>query len=394
MKKVIYITCHYQSPIYFPPKDMYPNFFTYGWGTRLGRMFKKFNSDWEVEIWRLDSSISIYMETIIDDIKIRLFPAKGNRHIGLYSRNFTKELKRQEESTIINIQNIHSAIFYQILFFAPKKLKIVGQHHGDWSPFFLIKRDKGLKKLRAYVYAIVELFLINRVTHFFIIDKDHVKYLKRSYKKGTENIAIQPVGIDINKYNFIPKEEACKILSLDSSKKYIFYLGAYYDLKEVDRLCDVYSKVKKEYPNVQLIVAGGRPTDQYYINLINCGAIDFGRILNTEVYKYYSVADVYVSMAFREDNFGGVGIAMLESMACNTPVVCKSLKNIPGNLRDHFGKMPNNEEEMVNDILHVLNNKDKYINCRNFIGDLYDYSVIQKNTAEVYNQILDITNSN
>ena len=104
--------------------------------------------------------------------------------------------------------------------------------------------------------------------------------------------------------------------------------------------------------------------------------------------QYYSAADVYVCMAFLPDYFGGIGLAMLEAMACGTPVVCKSLENIPENIRQYVGKMPSDENEMIKDILDILNKGENFSGCGRYVEELYDYSIIQKNTALIYTNLL------
>ena len=93
-------------------------------------------------------------------------------------------------------------------------------------------------------------------------------------------------------------------------------------------------------------------------------------------------------MAFREDYFGGAGIAPLESIACNTPVVSKSLQNIPKHIRSKVGRMPLNENEMVKDILYVLDHPEEFKSCRNILFKFFDYSVVQKYTSEIYSKLV------
>ncbi|MBN2396651.1 MAG: glycosyltransferase family 4 protein [Candidatus Atribacteria bacterium] len=388
MQKVIYLAEHTRNTGYYPPHDMYPNFFTYPFAGRMGRIFKKYYPEWSVEVWRIDSSIDKFMESVIDDVKFKIYPAKGNRHIGIYSLAFIKDLVNLVPNTIINIQNIHTFFFYQVLAIAPKSVYITAQHHGDRSPYFGIKNYKGLKRVKAYIFLILEKLVINNISHFFLIDIEQIPYIKKSLKEIDGKYSITPIGIDFSNIKQLPRNEACKLLNIDPQKKYMFYLGKYYDLKQVDQLCHIYEQIKTINPDIKLLVAGGSPKDKFYSNIKACGAIDFGPVLNSEVYKLYSAADVYVSMAFREDNFGGVGLAMIEAMACNKPVVCKSLKNMPPKLRAKVGRMPMNENEMVENIFYVLEHKDQYKNGRKIVESLYDYSAIQEKTSRIYNQLL------
>ena len=386
--KVIYIQQFIKGSGYLPPENMYPNFFTYGFGGRLGRIFRKYNPTWTVEVWRLDSSVDKYMETDFEGVHFKIFPAGGSSKIGIYSYKFIMALRNLPKNTILNVQNIHDSLLYQVLLFSPSHLIIAAQHHGDNHPYFKLKNSKGFKRIKAGINYIIEKVLLKKVSYFFIIDVDHVYFLARTVRNLPGKYSIQPLGIDFSMYRKIPREEACRELGLDPGKKYLFYLGQYFNIKEVDRLCEVYRKVKQEHPEVQMFVAGGGPSDMYYNNIKECGAIDFGKIPNNELSRYYSAADVYVCLTFRPDYFGGIGLAMLEAMACGTPVVCKSLENIPEKIRQYVGKLPLDENEMIRDILDVLRNRESYSDCKKYVEGLYDYSVIQENTSRIYSKLL------
>lgn len=389
MKKVVYIQQYIKNSAYHPPKDLYPEFFTYGFAGRLGRIFNKYNKDYDVEVWRLDSSVTEYMEALIDGIPFRIFPAKGNKVIGIYSYKFLRQLHSLPEFTIVNVQNFHSLLTYHILLFAPRKIIVTAQHHGEWSPYFRITWIKGFRKLYSYLLLLIEKFLVHKIGHIFVIDKRAISYLK--YKKYLENrVSFSSSGVDFSSWNRIDKKQARLSLSLDPDKKYLFYLGKYYEYKAVDRLCEIYKKIKRSFPEIQLFVAGGSKSDIYFENIGECGAIDFKFVPNNELPKYFSAADVYVCVSHLPDWFGGIGVAMLESLACSTPVVSNSLNQIADvSLINQIGRSPNSDDEMLNDILYVLNNTHEYQNCREIVKKFYDYEQIQKRTRAVYEQLLD-----
>jgi glycosyltransferase involved in cell wall biosynthesis len=389
-KTVIYIQQYIKGSGYWPSKKELPgNYFTYGFGARSAREFKKYNPEFNVECWRLDSSEKEYCENRIENVDFKIYPAFGNSRAGLYSIKFIKKLRSIKEDIILNVQGIHKPLLYHILLFKKKNIIVTAQHHGEFSPYFNIKYKYLLKKILSVFYLIFEKLFINRVDFFFLIDANHIQYLKKTYKNlNKDNYILQPVGIDTNSFYPLNKSEAKTMLGLDKNKKYLFYLGAYYPFKEVDKLVKIYENVKKKYSNVQLIAAGGSKKDIYYKDIINCGAKELGIILNSELYKYYSAADIYVCCSFRYDYFGGIGIAMLESLACNTPVVSKSLENMPEKKRIVCGKTPGNETEMAEDIIEVLNSPENYSNTHEVVKSLYDYSVIQKNTRICYDKLL------
>ncbi len=388
-KTVIYIHQYIKGTGYRPPKEMFPNCFTFGWGGRSAREFKKYNPEYNVECWRLDSGEKKYSEKRIENVDFKIYPSLGNVHIGIYSIRFIKHLLSIKEKVIFNVQGIHKPLLYHLLLFKKKNFIIAAQHHGEFTPYFNIKYGRLLKKIKSVGYLILEKLLIKKVDFFFLIEINHIQYLKKTYKKLKEdNYTLQPVGIDTSTFFPMNKAEAKNMLGLDNGKKYLFYVGAYYQYKEVDKLVKIYENVKKKYPNVQLIVAGGSKKDIYYKDIIDCGAIELGTILNTDLYKYYSAADIYVCCSFRYDYFGGLGISMIEALACNTPVVSKSLVNIPVEKRLQCGKAPGNETEMTEDIIEVLNTPGNYNNTREVVEALYDYSAIQKNARICYDELI------
>lgn len=387
--RIIYIQQYIKNSGYHPPKELYPNFYTYGFGGRLGRIFKKYNPDFDVEIWRLDSSVKEYEEITIENVLFKIFPAKGNKRIGIFSLKFLNQLRSLPENTILNIQNLHTFLTYHILFFAPKRLILTAHHHGDWSPYFKIEWYNGFKKVYAYFLCLLEKMLMNRMNHITIIDGREYIYIKKCFNNADSGIRISNTGIDFTSWKKLHKKEARKELGLEINKKYMFYLGQYYELKDVDKLCEIYKKIKQIYPELKFITAGGTPNDKYYKNVIECGAIDFGRVLNEDLYKFYSAADVYVCISHRPDWFGGIGVAMLESLACGTPVVSNSLNQLP-NLNEVklLGMAPNNDEEMMEHILYVIKHPNEFSECRNIVQKYYDYKYIQLDTREIYEQLL------
>ena len=109
--------------------------------------------------------------------------------------------------------------------------------------------------------------------------------------------------------------------------------------------------------------------------LSSSGAKIIGRVLNIELYKYYSAADVYVLMALRKDYFGGPGIAPLESLACNTPVVSFSLINYLGDNVEEIGEVPETEEQYRDAIIKVLDYPGRYKNMRESVRKFYSLEV-------------------
>ena len=97
------------------------------------------------------------------------------------------------------------------------------------------------------------------------------------------------------------KEEACQALNLNPENQYMLFFGLVRAYKGLDLLLDAFGKVKDQFPNLQLIVAGEFYEDeekyraQLYFNKLNDRVIihnDF--IADADLCKYFGAADLIV----------------------------------------------------------------------------------------------------
>ena len=117
------------------------------------------------------------------------------------------------------------------------------------------------------------------------------------------------------------------------------------------------------------------------------GALLLGRILNKDLYKYYSASDVYVMYSLRDDYFGGTGIAPLESLACNTPVVSNAMRNYIGDNVEEIAEVPDTLGDYRKAILKVLDNPGKYRNMRESILKYYSFESVFLRTKDILEEI-------
>ena len=198
-------------------------------------------------------------------------------------------------------------------------------------------------------------------------------------------------GLDVNRFRNIPRSEARNDLKLEESKKYILYVGKLYKYKQVDKLIEIWLRIRKHLPETELLIVGneekGKWGEEFYDFAEKSGARIIGRVLNIDLFKYYCAADVYVLLNLRKDYFGGTGIAPLESLACNTPVVTNSLKNYLGNNADELGEVPENETEYEEAILRVLDNPGKYKNMRESVVKYYSLEAVSARMEKVFKSL-------
>jgi glycosyltransferase involved in cell wall biosynthesis len=145
-------------------------------------------------------------------------------------------------------------------------------------------------------------------------------------------------------------------------------------------------EIKKDRPGTELVIIGNKPNDpweEFHDMAERSGAMLLGRILNKDLYKYYSAADVYVLYALRDDFFGGSGIAPLESLACNTPVISNAMRNYIGDNVEELAEVPDTIEGHKEAIIKVLDCPEKYKNMRESILKHYSYESVFVRTKSI-----------
>jgi glycosyltransferase involved in cell wall biosynthesis len=392
MKPKIVVLCFNYEPSQFPKDaDSENRFFTYGFGGTFGRLFKKFIPGYDVEAWRVDGYCKEkYYEKDIDDIKYKVYRSLNINKLGYFSYRFLKDLKAKykNENPIFFVVHTHNWQTYQIAWLL-KGAKIITTHHGDWSPFFLTGYTSGLRKIKAMLGKAAEKMTFKNISYFLICDFNQVKYVQKAAPKMKYEIFT--MGLDIHRFKFIPRADARTELGLEQDKKYILYVGKLYKYKQVDRLIEIWLDIKKDIPETELLIVGNETPDkwgeEYYDLAVNSGAKVIGRVLNTELYKYYCASDVYVLMALRDDYFGGTGIAPLESLSCNTPVVSTSMTNYLGDNISEIGEVPKNEKEYKDAIIKVLKNPEQYKNMRSSIDKFYSWESVSKRLDALFRKI-------
>jgi len=195
--------------------------------------------------------------------------------------------------------------------------------------------------------------------------------------------------VNLDSFKVISKSEARKKLGWDENKKYIIYVGMLYDGKQADSMIRMWLEMKKDMPELELVVIGNSKDDEFNDMAVKSGVTLLGRILNIHLYLYYAASDLYVLLSLRDDYFGGIGIAPLECLACGTPVVANSLMSYIGDNLHELGEAPSSIEEYKSAIKKVIANPSRYKNTRESVEKYYSWDVISKKTEALFQNFLE-----
>ncbi len=100
------------------------------------------------------------------------------------------------------------------------------------------------------------------------------------------------------------------------------YVGRMTKQKGMDFLIDVIDRVKQLEADVQFILVGDGPYEQFFDSNYSDETVRMeGRVSHDEIHEYYQLADVFI----HPSPFEGVPVVLLESLECGTPVIARDI---------------------------------------------------------------------
>ena len=144
-------------------------------------------------------------------------------------------------------------------------------------------------------------------------------------------------------------------------ERFVLYVGTLEPRKNLTTLLDAYAEVSRRFPDVPLLVGGGKGWlyDAIFERLDTLGLRDkvtfVGYLDEDELPFWYAAATVFVFPSIYE----GFGMPPLEAMACGTPVVTSNTSSLPEVVGD-AGLMvdPHSADALADALTRVLNDRE------------------------------------
>lgn len=309
---------------------------------------------------------------------------------------------KKVQPDVIHLRNLHSnyiAFVPLLKYSAKKKIPIVITLHDFW--FFTggccFPMDYGCEKWKAqcsecpenkrdalldpsrYVFE-TKIKLIKRIPKVCVVGVSKWACSECGIIDNCNNVTKRMIynWIDFDKFHFRNIEKSL-IFSEEISNKFIV-LGVATIWNEIKGLND-FLKLSQLLEKDIVIVLIGQLSNKIQLpnNIINIPTINDVNILA----EYYSVADVFVSMAYRET----FGKTIAEAMSCGCPAIVYDVTACKEIVGEGCGEVVNegNVSAVYESILRVKKNSKKsyYSACISHTRELFDYN---KN-AEMYNQL-------
>ena len=154
------------------------------------------------------------------------------------------------------------------------------------------------------------------------------------YDVDPASVAVIPCGVDTARFQPQDKRRARAALSLPPTAPILLSVGRLQPSKGIDTLLQAAADIRRDYPDVRVLVVGGGLDDQDERETAELNRLQtLGRRLGLsnvhyvkaqpqeKLAQYYAAADVFV-MPSHYESFGMVA---LEAMACGTPVVASKV---------------------------------------------------------------------
>ena len=176
-------------------------------------------------------------------------------------------------------------------------------------------------------------------------------------------------------------------------KPYLLYVGNAYPHKNLEKLCQAFTSVLEKFPNLQLVLVGGK--DFFYQRLEKYikdndlkNIILTGYVNDFELEVIYRGAEAFVFPSLYE----GFGLPPLEAMVKNIPVVSSDRTSMPEILGDaalYFD--PEDVNAMAVQLKRLLSERwlKEDLKARGKKrGALFDWETMARQTLEIYKSIV------
>ncbi len=227
--------------------------------------------------------------------------------------------------------NLHFALYsFPILDVLPKEVPITFTFHGPWASE---SKQEGVGKLSVFMKRwLIEERTYKNCDRFIVLSKAFGKILHQEFQVPWDKIHVIPGGVDIERFQpNLSRDLARTQLGWPSDRQIIFTSRRLVNRVGLDKLLEAMAIIKPRVPDVMLAIAGRGPMlaslQQQADNLGLSDRVKFlGFLPDEQLPVAYQAADLSVMPS---QSFEGFGLALIESLACGTPVLCTPVGGMP-----------------------------------------------------------------
>ncbi len=257
--------------------------------------------------------------------------------------------------------------------------------------YYPVNIDEDLMIYLSWIYLRV---LIGRSDGVITPSNAAMRELKEKAPNMRYTSVVAP-GIDAKRFN--PSVNGSEIraeLGLTNSEVLV-HVGRVSREKNLELIFKALPQVRKERPDVKLLVVGSGPAKEYYQNLAREMRLDdvvkfTGFVADGVLPEYYATGDAFVMAS----PFETLGIVMIEALATGLPVAGLNYRVVPDIIKDGVnGHLFRNEPgDCATQIIKTLENRDSLKPDTTAIAKDFNNLESGKKLVKVYNEVIDLYN--
>lgn len=226
-----------------------------------------------------------------------------------------------------------------------RKPLIVSVHGSD----IVLIRKPYFRHIGRHILRAIDICTVNSTA-----TRDLLLDVLRSNKEPK----IIPMGVDINLFKPFSRHP----YGNNSEKSpVILTVGRLDKNKGFNYIIDAMPKLIRKFPGTKLVIAGDGPEKDNLLTQIKSLHLEqnvclVGAVRNKDLPKFYNTADLFVLPSLKE----GLGVVLLEAMACGTPVIGSNVGGITDIIKDNENGLltkPKDPTDIANKITQLLSNE-------------------------------------
>ena len=294
------------------------------------------------------------------------------------------QILKKEKPDLIHFTHFNFPLF------SPKPF-LVTVHDLTISKF----KDKTHKFFKTLAYSVLLKQVVKKSNHIIVDSKTTKKDLIKTLKVPEGKVSVIYLGIE-KKFRPQPEEKNKKVIKkYNLNSPFLLYSGQWRPHKNLIRLIQAFSILKKEYHIDEKLVLVGKEDPRYpeIKELVGKLGLEqevlfLGFIDEDNLPAIYSLANLYVIPSLAE----GFGFPPLEAMACGTPVASSLASCMPEVLDDSVVFFdPYDVRDMASKIyLALTNNKLRQVLVQRGFKWVkrYDWRKTAEKTLMIYENVL------
>ncbi|TAF07667.1 MAG: glycosyltransferase family 1 protein [Nostocales cyanobacterium] len=288
--------------------------------------------------------------------------------------------------------NLHFALYsFPILDLLPKEVPITFNFHGPWASES--QEEVVNQKISIWMkQQLIEKNTYNRCDRFIVLSKAFGNILHQQYQIPWHKIHIIPGGVDINHFqNNLSRLDARKKLGWPTDRPILFTSRRLVHRMGIDKLLQAIATIKPKIPDIWLAIAGRGHIQEILQQQVRELGLEnnvkfLGFLPDEQLPIAYQAADLTVMPS---QSFEGFGLAIVESLACGTPVLCTPVGGMPEILQGFTPDLitkSTTAESIAEKLEQVMLRKialPTREECRNYTVQNYDWTNIAQKVRQV-----------